>query len=259
MKNSVKIVLLSGLMTAAALLYAQEYDDLYFTKKDRKEIVNSDLFNGDDTEVMDDPAAEAGKGTGNKYKRAVIDRPDGANGSDNPNYSIPEKDPEDRRNNEAINNYYLSSRFNDPDWRWRFGSPWRSGGFVYAFSPGWSSFRNPWYDPFYNNFWSDPWYGQRGGFYTYNPWRWNSYYDPFWCPPYSGGSYIGSSNLSVGRSLVVVHKEGEGGRRAVVRGPRNTRGKAVLSTNGSKRTLRRTNTLANRNETDVQRTIIPSK
>ncbi|MEM9337825.1 MAG: hypothetical protein AAGA66_03800 [Bacteroidota bacterium] len=273
MKNTVGLFLTSVFMILSLTSQAQEYDDLYYTPKDRNKVQVSDWeetfeeetevsrsentsFLGRQIEEYTNPTysvpdrsiSESENSTNgvseaaiNRYKRSNIDQGEREEEiTENLNYSTPQDTYQNDDRNVTINNYYSDPRFgNPPGPRWGFNSFWGPRGNGFAISYGRGAFGNPWYDPFYNNFWNDPWYGWGGGF---NSWGWrNSFYDPFWCPP---AGFVGRGFGPRFNNAPIIVTTGEARVRSSVRGSRATRGGAV-SSSGRERTARNAATSVN--------------
>ncbi|CAE7241750.1 unnamed protein product [Symbiodinium microadriaticum] len=172
------------MMILVSVALSQEYDDMYFSKKE----VNPEYIARYSSQARGDYSSQdqseyAGEESAEFAEYELIN--DG-----NQNFGVArEYYPENGSGDVIINNYYSGTNFNDP-WvnrRWRnnfaFGySPW--GGWNWGWSVGygspyaWGGF-DPWYSP-----WG--W----GGAGWYDPWNaggWG-YYDPFWGPSYAWGS-----------------------------------------------------------------------
>ena len=235
MKTSSRLLLLSTLTFFSVRSYSQEYDDLYFTKKDRKafkalnvsEVVSEDrkapsflsrqFSENYSTHAVRPKAIE-------KYKRANIDSYQGEEEIiNNPNYSMQEEAYQDPV---IVNNYYsVDPRRYNPYWsRLSFGSRWSN----------WSP--DPWgsYGGAFGNLWNDPFYGQ-GSYYS----PFGGFYNSYWCPsPFAGNSFagVGSYTGFYGSYYrpVIVNTASERGGRTVERGPRNSRG-GTMSSSGRSR------------------------
>ncbi|WP_370089059.1 hypothetical protein [Ekhidna sp.] len=257
LKNSLVFILSLSVIGA----FGQEYDDLYFTKKDRKkqkkkvemtdpaygtqyndelpeyqpEEVEATSFlgkqfqennptSGVSQESLDYYAPEK---TQDDYisendQNTYLD-----NTNQNPNFSDPAVTFYDNPNNQPIivNNYYNDNWNTWNRWNrpgWNFGFGWNNwGGNFWSISYG-NAWGNPWYDPFW-----DPWWGWNswGPAWGWNVgWGWNSWgwRNNFWCPP--GYGY--------GRPIYVVDGNRYRGRD-VVRGQRPSRGSVAARGNRS--------------------------
>lgn len=244
-----KTILLSVFTLVGMSSYAQEYDDLYFTKKDRKklkpveeqiteeknETSGNTSFLGrqfenysqeEDYLIEDVSTNQVSQEAIDRYKRSELDEGYEEQAYvDNPNYSVPEESFQDQ--NVIINNYYGANNWRFNRWRpgWRFGLGWNTwGGAGFGFSYGWGG----WYDPFFY----DPWIGWNS---------WGGFYDPFWCPPFFGNSigyYRGFGrfyNPYYRRPIVIASNDFRG--RSVRRGGRNSRGGTVSSTSGRRQAV----------------------
>lgn len=282
MKASGNILKLSALIVSLGIVFggsAQEYDDMYFTKKDRKK-VSYDLK----------PAANDSKATYESY----------TNNSYSDNYSAKQVNPEyiaryrtqsqpagsnqepvnetsgeqfdevglnqatyypeddQQQGNTIINNYYntpVNSPLNSPFYnrnRIRFNmgmgySPW---GWNTAFGIGFGApsavfydpFWGSWYDPFYDPFFYDPFVYNSWG---YSPWGWNRglYGRSMFFNPwnrYRVGYYNGLND-----GLWYAYHDRSVSARNVQVGPRRTRGGVVVSGN-SRSTRSSRNSVADR-------------
>ncbi len=265
------LALVAGLWSCTSTKLAQqsqgEYDDLYFTSKDREQALtasaSSSSLQYDQMDKADDASAQPNA---------------------NPDYVATDNRRQNNRNGDAYNNAgetYYDDSYAD---RRRFGSirPSVASG-VYSspayydpfFSPyGYDSFhaRNAYsafyYDPFFSyrphwgfrpgvsisisyNTWGRPWGWNAWGydpFWNAGPWggynAWNSWgYDPFWGGGYAygpvynnyfyGGGWGGGWNRPwYGGNTVIVGNGGNGGRdNATYRnyGRRGERGSEVVS------------------------------
>lgn len=282
MKSSARLLLLSAFTFLFIFANAQEYDDLYFSKKDRKAL--KPIAAEKELPIYDSEELQAYKGhedeskssflgrqyqfdeyqeepfevsqeSIDKYKRANIDQPQG-DFVENPNYSSPVETYENEPT--VVNNYYnvdpWAAQFNS---NWGFGAGWNNWGNNFIVSFGRRPFRNAWFgnawfSPFYNPF--DPWGNQFFGWGGFNS-PWGGFYDPFWCPPFgnafAGGFYGNRFNRGFYGNRVVVVGNGERNGRQVVRGARNTRGGSVSS---SGRSARVTNSAISNDSRDFSRT-----
>ncbi len=255
MRGYLKHTLLAVLVVASFSALGQEYDDLYFSKKDRKK-VNSVTYEAPPQEnassssflsrqlnesyAVTDSYSNPNYSTGtvspesiekykraSKYKRSNIAEPAEPVEEvvENRNFSIPEDTYQDPV---VVNNYYGGNpwAFNNT-WRayrnsWRFGwgwQPWGSSLWISnGWGGGWGAF-DPFWDPFFYS-WNRPFFA--GNFY--NPW--GGFYDPFWCPPFFGSGFRAGYFGRFGgfyRAPVVVNYS-ERAQRNVARGARSARG-----------------------------------
>ncbi|MEO9647634.1 hypothetical protein [Ekhidna sp.] len=233
--------------TSAIGAIGQEYDDLYFTKKDR--VKQKKKF----TEVADQYQQEPVKSDeelsflGRQFKNSNPAPEEGFVSEESLDYYKPEKTQEDylAENDYSVDNQYQNTNFSNPqetyygntipqqvvvnnyyndNWnsfngwnrpRLRFGFGFNSwGGNFWSMSYG-----NAWGGPFNDPFWN-PWYNNWGpswgwNSWAYNPWGWGGGLNSFWCPPVYGNFY--------GRPVYVVDNNARSGRNRV-RGSRNSRG-----------------------------------
>ena len=280
MKTSIRLLLLLALTFSVIGAYSQEYDDLYFNKKDRKKVkpvkVEQEAgsvvekepersflgrqyqFDESDELLSDNGVSQEAI---DKYKQAIDEGY--AEEVENANYSLSDQS---YREPVVVNNYYMNnpSMYNSPNpWgynrytnRWAFGTGrnnWNQGiGFSYGSYNGWNSFGNSWYDPFwdlsYGSYWSFG-FGNRRGYADYYG---GGFYDPYWCPTYYGNSFYRNSfyrNAYTKRyhNGSGVANNGERNGRTVQRGGRNSRGGEV-STSGRSTQLRNVAVASQANE-----------
>ena len=242
MRHYLKFFLVFILELSMIGAFGQEYDDLYFTKKDR--VKQKKKFNELADQVSKQPSQTDKElsflGRQFQYDNPSIDEVEVS--EESLNYYKPDKTPEDYQIHKeyGADNQYLNPNFGDPqatyydntvpqqvivnnyyndNWngwnspRWRFGLGWNSwNGNFWSASYG-NSFGNYWYDPFRN-----PWYNTWGSVGGWNSWGWRGgFYDPYWCPPGYYGNYYR-------RPAYVAVTDRESGRRDVVRGARPSRG-----------------------------------
>lgn len=272
MRHYLKNSLIFILSTAMIGAFGQEYDDLYFTKKDRKKqkkkVEMADPSYGTPTEDQqtyysqpeeveatsflgkqfqeNNPATDVSQETLDYYapektrEDYISENEQDSyinNSSDqNPNFSDPALTYYDDPNNQpiVINNYY-----ND---NWNTWNRWNRPRWNFGF--GWNSwggnfwsmsYGNAWGNPWYDPFW-DPW----GPAWGWNSWGWNSWgwRNSFWCPP----GYYG-----YGRPVYVVDGNRYRGRD-VVRGARPSRGS--VSARDSRSSSGRRSVASEANQTD---------
>lgn len=247
MRQYLKIFLVAILGISTSMAFGQEYDDLYFTKKDRVKKQKK----AEDTEVQsyqNQPSNDKELSfLGRQYQYNAEETGDVSDES--LAYYEPEKTQEDYRSDRDYSDYnsYENQNFSDPqatfdnvsqqpiivnnyyndNWnsfnRWnrprlRFGVGWNSwGGNFWSVSYG-NAWGNPWYDPFW-----DPWYYNAWGpSWGWNSWGWNSwgwgggFYNNLWCPPVYYGNYYK-------RPVYIVDGYQRRGRD-IVRGARPSRG-----------------------------------
>jgi hypothetical protein len=216
MKNLVSIFLSTSLLLGSYVVAAQEFDDLYFSKKDRKKATNV---------VVESPVASTTptfgttevKGTnGTKYMNPEFDgSPIKPTNSSNYEY-FPENSSNRTSNNTFGNNSWNSNNnwnnYSGNNWNnlnsWNGYNPygynrvwdnpymmnsgfngwnsWNTGWGRPNLSFGWSSWGGSWMSLGYS--WGSPYWGGS----VWNTWgnRWNDpWYDPFW-----GGSSFGWNN-----------------------------------------------------------------
>ncbi len=215
-----------ALMVVGSSVYAQEYDDLYFTPKDRKEI----KYDGETVTKSDESSSTYESFTNNTYSDKYSSHnvnPDyiaryqsgssiksyNSDDNDNANYSQPSESTveyydednqyaNDNTSGQTIinNNYYGNTNsFNDPYWgnNWNSWNNWNRWNRWNRWSR-WNAWNDPfwgfntgiYYDPFFG--WGNSWsvsfgFGNRWGWG--NPWNRYYMYDPFYSPFYAGGFY----------------------------------------------------------------------
>ena len=208
-----------------SLTQAQEYDDIYFRKSDRKKIKESRVKEspsyGKDSHLYDE-----------------IDKLEGENDDDNmlSEYQQNNQYDEDIEPNTIIEKHYYYNRptsrydrnFDDIFW----SNPYLYQGTIFDptisyygnrssyWRPGWSvsiSFGNRWNrNRWRNRYWDRYDYG---GYYNYgyygNSWSYG-YYDNYWCPP----PYINRGN-------VITYSTRSGESRGVMRGRRYSRNSSI--------------------------------
>ncbi|MEP5613818.1 MAG: hypothetical protein ABJP45_16310 [Cyclobacteriaceae bacterium] len=254
MKTYSKLFILTVLITVVFSSNAQEYDDMYFSKKDRKKVkpVEKNLapaVSEKTSSFLSRQIAQNNELTEeyseNEVSQEAIDkyRKQDSNGANEPvevlensNYSNPaDTYYEDEYYEEEpviVNNYY----YDDP---WRYNNNWRGFRNPWRFRPGfsvsvgwgfgWGAFGGGWgydpfWDPYYSGFgwgWNNPWYGGFNSFYG-PPYYRNSFARGYGRFDGYNGRYYGTP--SIGRAST---------RRAITRGPRNSRGGAVSSSGRS--------------------------
>jgi len=260
MRQYLKIFLATIFSILLIGAFGQEYDDLYFTKADRKkqkknrvEVTNPgygyegqqmNQQSGGDEEMSlldslfqeTNPTMEVSQESQDYYEpeKKQEDYNSGnsqsayINGTErNPNYSNPQADTYenyDNPNNQPviINNYY-SDNWNT--WN-RWNRPRWNVGFGWNSWGGnfWSlSYGNAWGNPWYDPFW-DPWYYNTWGpAWGWNAgWGWNSWAWNGW--GWGGGLYGSAWCPPYYRSPVYVVDNGSRRGREVVRGTRPSRG-----------------------------------
>ncbi|QHT66725.1 hypothetical protein GXP67_08660 [Rhodocytophaga rosea] len=201
----------AGLWACNSQQYAQkntEYDDLYFSSKDRKEVVytasTSGNYNVGNTGVAGEDNTQ--KNVNPEYIQKYADQSKESNNSTNNETINSGTNASDSYS--ADNSYYDESYRSDNginlarDYNRRYNT---SGNNINAYPSygygnsgfyGGSSFYDPFYDPFYSrSSFYDPFYrpfvrmrpgimlnfGLGFGWGGWNSWNsWNSFYDPFW-------------------------------------------------------------------------------
>ena len=195
LKKLGQLTMLFALVMMVMPSFAQEYDDLYFTSKDRKKVEKLEEAQNKSTSTYESYTNNTYSDNYSTHQvnpeyiaryQSDSEYADENANDENPNatYSEPSMSnisyfDEDRAYEEydnynqqaqgttVINNYYS----NNP-------------------------FRNSWYnDPWYagNSMWYDPWYGWNTGwrisvgFGWRNSWAFNPYYDPYWNIGYASG------------------------------------------------------------------------
>ncbi|MEQ8629076.1 hypothetical protein [Ekhidna sp.] len=236
--------------------FGQEYDDLYFTKADRKkqkkkkiEMTNpsygttsEEQFQETSNEVevtsflgrqfqQANPTMEVSEESLDYYapdktqEDYINEQTQSAyiNGTErNTNFSNPQATVYDNPDNNQpviINNYYNDNwnNWNRPRWNVGFGfNNW--GGSFWSVSYG-NAWGNPWYDPFWDPWWGWNAWGPRWGWnagWGWNSWAWNSW-------GWRGGFYDPYWSPYNRRPVYIVDTKSRRGRD-VVRGSRATRG-----------------------------------
>ena len=191
-------VLLAGFFAFAGIAQAQEYDDMYFNKKDRKAKVENQMsINKNLPSAQTEETTEYVMKNENTFSEEHVN-PEylaryGNNGSANGQYAEDEYYTEggnagDDYQVPVVNNYYYNMGagyngvgFYDPffnPWMTGWNNPWvrSSWNFSVNFGFGWGNFGgwNPWrFGPSWG--WNS-WYGPSWGM----GWGWNSWYGPSW-------------------------------------------------------------------------------
>ncbi len=253
---------ISGLlvmMVVSSGALAQEYDDLYFTSKDRKTVKeepkvenksastyqsytnNTYTDNYSAHEVNPEYIAryQASKdyGTDSDY----VDQVDDNATYSEPSYSnisyYPESYVDDQPGTTVINNYYSNSAGYGNGWNnrgWNSGASlwydpwfgWNTGfNISFGYGNGWGGYYSPWYNswgyPGYAGGFYDPWYGWSSPYYGGWGWsRWNRYNYA-----YTSGFYHGLYHGGYYSDNGYVSPRG----RDVVVGSRYSRGGTVAS------------------------------
>lgn len=262
MRQYVKIFLATIFSILLIGAFGQEYDDLYFTKEDRKKKKKKVEMSypsyetqaeGQQLYVPPVEEVEATSFLGRQFQEAnpTVDvsqesldyyEPEKkqedyisqnsqsayVNGTDrNPNYSDPQVtsyENYDNPNNQPVivNNYY-----ND---NWNTWNRWNNPGWRFGFGLNswggsfWSvSYGNAWGNPWYDPFW-DPWYyNMWGPAWGWNAgWGWNSWAWNGW--GWGGGFYGSAWCPPYYRRPVYIVDNGSRRGRDVVRGARPSRG-----------------------------------
>jgi hypothetical protein len=213
MKNLVSIILSSSFLLGSFVVAAQEFDDLYFSKKDRKKATNV---------VVESPVASTSptfgttevKGTnGTKYKNPEFDnstvKPINSN-----NYEYFPDNSSTRTNNNSFGNNSWNSNSNWNNYggnNWNNYNSWsgyNSYGYnrvwdnPYMYNNGWNSFNTSWGRPTLSLGWNSwggswlslgyTWGNPYWGGSVWNTWgsRWNDpWYDPFWGSSYGWNNW----------------------------------------------------------------------
>lgn len=183
---------------------AQEYDDMYFTAKDRKsnkigkdEIVNQSSVTDKgvrraDSQVQNDSYSN----TEDQYYTDQYYSDDYYSQERSENFS---SEFYNRDQAPVVNNYYgntymgngFNNRWNNP-YRSNFGFAWSPFGWSMGFNYGWN-YGFGYYDPFfYDPFFYDPFYFPA---YSYNRYRW---YSPYYNGYYPAVCYYGRNNTPTG-------------------------------------------------------------
>ena len=260
-KDTTGWLLLGVMMLSYSTALAQEYDDMYFTKKDRKK-TSFDLksSSADAQETLQQYENEEFQAEYNakevnpdflaRYSSTKLGN------NENINYGVTQEYyPEEGTEQPVVVNNYYGSNFNSPwvgnQWAPNAYMGWNNWtGFNRGFGNGFvgarAAFYNPWNDPFFY----DPWFANS---YYYDPWlnpwgfrnRWafnNRWIDPWGPWGYRGTGYaIGfwdGYNVALFGPVGVAYR-GYISERNVVRGARYSRGGIVtgisrssLSTSG---------------------------
>ena len=228
----------------AQISYSQEYDDLYFTSKDRKVLKLADeTTKGQATtsqatiESFTNEAYTEDYSAKNVNPEYIARYQSQAAQGDNPAYGTfaeteeveyyTEEEIANSQPPTIVNNYYGSTPYRYQPNRWAFRpsmqfgyNPWMGWQTGFGFSmtygdPFFNSWANPWMmdpwmmDPFYN-----PWGWGRPGFAGagfYDPW-----FDPFFCPPGYGFSRFPRRNNAYLVGYYNGFYAGGGGRVVVV-------------------------------------------
>ncbi|WP_421764214.1 hypothetical protein [Ekhidna sp.] len=251
MRQYLKIFLIAILGLSTSMAFSQEYDDLYFTKKDRvkKQKKNEDKeaqsyqnqpsndkelsFLGRQYQYNAEVSGDVSEESLDYYEpertqedyRSDRDYTD-YNSYDNQNYSDPQASYDNTSQQPVVINNYYNDNWNDFNrWnrpRFRFGMGWNSwGGNFWSVSYG-NAWGNPWYDPFWDPWgWNAGWGWNRGWGWNagwgWNSWAWGGgFYNSLWCPPVYYGNYYR-------RPVYLVDNNSRRGR-GVVRGARPSRG-----------------------------------
>ncbi len=222
MRHTRKIIfgLIIGLLPALA--GAQDYDDVYFTKADRKAI---------QAKRQEQRAAEAAyaqrsrTNTSNKFANPEYS---GTTANNAQGYEYFDEVELSRYNNAALaqtgwNNGFNSafgwgmgvgSGFGSPFW----GNNWRHRSMLWNVWGGWGS-PIGFYDPFW------------GGRNFYNPYRFGGFANPFFCPPV----VMVDNRLQPRRQVVNAARNSRGSNtRTITEGNRNTRRSSSYRNSGGR-------------------------
>ncbi len=226
----------------AHVSYAQEYDDLYFTSKDRNMMKLPD--EGPSAQLSDSQSLEesfseeaytddySAKNVNPEYIARYQSQ--SAQGEENPTYGAywepeeeqdveyyPEEEVVAEQAPTIVNNYYGSSPYRYQPSRWSFRPSMMMGynsfygwqtGFGMSMTYG-DPFFDPRFDPFYSPFYS-PYSYNRFGYY--DPWS-----DPFYCPPSYGYNRFSQRNAYL-NGYYNGYYAGGGTRTVVVGNPRES-------------------------------------
>jgi hypothetical protein len=262
----IKLIILGILSVFAGSVVAQEYDDMYFNKKDRAKVKEAKVS---EREVV----------LARNEKKAVskVEESDETNPTDsysarnvNPEYTSRATSETAQNDDEDyfVNNYQYRrqaeySNFNNNFNNW-YNSPWYSSAYWGSGFNRWDSWNNPYYgagygsyydnwgspfaNPYYRSGWSSSFsffmgsgwgmnqgwgtpYGYWGSSYSslYNPY-YSSYYSPYY-------GYAGGGGWYRPNQLIVVERD-----RGYVYGKRSSRSGYVVTDNNGNRTGGRTYT-----------------
>jgi len=226
-------VLLAGILVSAGMSFGQEYDDMYFTKKDRKALNEKSMsINKNLPSAQTEEATEYVKKNENAYSEEHVN-PEylaryGNNTTDKGQatgeyYSESQNDDYQAP---VVNNYYVNNGpgfannlgFYDP-WMWNpyYGSRWRFN-LAFGFGSGWGwgpsfgwgtgfGWGNPWgwgYDPFFGPSWNVGMSWGWGGSWGWgSPWGWNN---PWMRPGWGwGGGFYGGGYWGYPGNVVVIN------------------------------------------------------
>lgn len=246
--------LLSAIFFIPVITMAQsEYDDLYYTPKDRQEdrieykieMLSSPIASEvREFKPVDDRISNTSQDrtVNPEYVAQYRSRADARKG-DKVNddevyfdeyYDEQQVDNASNASQTVINNYYGNrvgvNPYHDPfyanDWRYR---NWR---YRYAHNPYYDPFYDPFYDPYFGHTgwsvsigfgWGSPYFGARYHHAYHNPYYnpyYGSYYgyNPYWGSPYNNHYY---------NNVVVVNNTSETTNRNIRRGPAISRGSVV--------------------------------
>ncbi|HLF35343.1 MAG TPA: hypothetical protein VI583_13955, partial [Cyclobacteriaceae bacterium] len=224
---SIKLLMVSISMTVLiSPVFAQEYDDMYFSHSDRKLEIKKATTVAKNTEVTDESTEKkpeqygaiednySAKNINPEYIARYRDAKDASEESTtaDDSYYVEEYERSDteEENDNVTNNYYgyphSYSRFNrwsyyDPFWGSSFYPGWSYRlGYGFGYMPGWSfalSYGNMWGYGSYYSPWSswyyDPWdswgYSPWSSYYGYSSWYYPSYYRSYSRFGYFGNYY----------------------------------------------------------------------
>ena len=257
MRQYLNIFLVTIFSISMIGVFGQEYDDLYFTKADRKkqknkkvEMTNPSYGTTSEEQYQETSSdVEATSFLGRQFQEAnptmdvseeslnyyapdkkqedyISEQTQSAyiNGTErNPNFSNPQATVYDNPGNNQpviINNYYNDNWNTWNRWnrpRWNFGFGWNSWGGNFWSVSYGSAWGNPWYDPFWDPWWGWNAWGPRWGWNA--GWGWNSWAWNGW--GWGAGSIWCTPYY---RRPVYVVDNGYRRGRDVVRSSRATRG-----------------------------------
>jgi len=242
----------------------QEYDDLYFSSKDREQVTltasasSTDYSNIENKGVASEDYSQ--KNVNPEYIQQYADQNRQNSGTtNNDSYSADDNSYYDEnysRNNNPIGLARGYERYNNGGTTVNVFPSIGFGGGYY----GGSAFYDPFYDPyffnngFYDPFFNRPFYGRPGWniniSYNYgwgSPWGWGRsayWYDPFynpyrswgyWGDPYYSGfynrPYYGWGGGWNRNNVIIVNPGNDNGSRQVRTSPRSNRGSAVVNDN----------------------------
>jgi hypothetical protein len=219
------------LLTISFSVLAQEYDDMYFGKKDREKLkaerasfnandkIDSDYkafkkkhFN-DEEELVEETVNPTDSYSARQINPEYIARSNSEQASgDEQNYFVEGYNPVNTTTPNYNNSYY-SNNWNNNNWNNGWNNPYYTGFYGAGFRNTWNSpyyggFNDPWYSPYnswgspyYNGFYSP--YGYQGGWNMSLTYSWGNFYNPYnfygYSPYYYGGCYYPTTVVYVNR------------------------------------------------------------